>query len=353
MFHIFQLTVFGLVAVLAVSVSEFRSLDCPSPCNCYPEDVDCSKRNLTLLQTAMFNWRGAELVSELSLEKNQLTSLPAHIFDPLRGLKTLNLNHNQLRVLEVDVFSKLWNLKFLDMKDNQLTELPVRLFDSQERLVSLDLRNNLLTTLDFEAMVSLRSLNILAIKGNPLTCDCRLQHVVIWSAINLDSDDAECHLPSKYRGLTWYVLGSDPCDDLSATVSSSPSTESSTDADIEMSASVIDNSTEVLSSNGTRSNISHANFSSFDIITVAAVGLSCLLVLATALLFVFWYRNLKISATSSAAVRSERDKGMGNIYDDVCVDGYYECPQAVKEEGRNCVTENSVVCYVPAPQTIA
>jgi hypothetical protein len=283
MFYDFQLTTPKSLAFVAVTILGVASRDCPSPCSCYSEGVDCSNRGLIHLQNHMFNWTGAQKLPELTLENNHLTSLPAHIFDPLWGLKTLNLNHNQLRVLEVGVFSKLRNLIFLDMKDNQLATLPIGLFDYQNKLISLDVRNNLLSSLDVETVSSMFNLNSLSIKGNPLKCDCKLQPVVIWSAGNIDNTDAECHFPPEYMSLSWYVLTSVLC-----TESLTP-LENVTDIFIEMSTSVVDNYTEVLSTTGAGSGNMQHGFNSFSggNMTVAVLGFFCLLVLTLPLVFVF------------------------------------------------------------------
>jgi Leucine-rich repeat (LRR) protein len=250
--------------------------------------VDCSNRELVHLQNHMFNWTGAQELPELTLENNHLTSLPAHIFDPLWGLKTLNLNHNLLRVLDVGVFSKLRNLRFLDMKDNQLTTLPIGLFDYQNKLISLDMRNNLLSTLDVETMSSMFSLNTLSIKGNPLKCDCRLQPVVIWSSGNIENTDAECHFPPEYLNLNWYVLTSVLCTILPSTVSPTPP-ENATGNCIEMSTSVVDNYAVILSTTGAGPGNLQLSFNSFSgsNITVAVLGFLSLLVLTVTLEFVF------------------------------------------------------------------
>lgn len=276
------------LAIVAVAILGAASRDCPSPCNCYSESVDCSNRGLIHLQNHMFNWTGAQKLPELTLENNHLTSLPAHIFDPLWGLKTLNLNHNLLRLLEVGVFSKLRDLRFLDMKDNQLATLPIGLFDYQNKLISLDVRNNLLSTLDVEAMFSMFSLNTLSIKGNPLKCDCRLQPVVIWSSGNIENTDAECHFPPEYLNLNWYVLTSALCTVLPSTVSSTPS-ENVTDISIEMSTSVVDNYSGILSTTGTGPGNMQHSFDSFSgsNVTVAVLGFLSLLVLTVTLVFVF------------------------------------------------------------------
>lgn len=341
----------GLLAILGVTILGAASRDCPSPCKCYPEDADCSNKSLTFLRNAMFNWTGAERLSELSLENNQLTSFPAHIFDPLVGLKTLNLNHNQLQVLEVGVFSKLRNLKFLDMKDNHLTTLPVGLFDFQNKLISLDLRNNLLTTLDVNAVSSLLSLDVFAIKGNPLICDCTLQPVVHWSLVILENNDAVCRSPPQYRGLSWYVLTGVLCSAVSTTVNTTPSTDSLTAIDLEMSTSFDDNSTELSSYNDTQKENDHVNVFSGGSIIVVAVSLLCIIVFAVALVLIFWYRRLSARVTNSSVPNSEQDKGLEEFYDDINIEGHYEYSQIGNKEGKSCTidSDHDTVRYVLRP----
>ncbi|XP_023725789.1 slit homolog 3 protein [Cryptotermes secundus] len=276
------------LAFVAMILLGAASGDCPSPCSCYSGGVDCSNRGLIHLKKDMFNWIGAQELPELTLENNRLILLPGHIFDPLWGLKTLNLNHNQLRILEVGVFSRLRNLRFLDMKDNQLVTLPIGLFEYQNKLISLDVRNNLLSTLDVETVSPMFNLNSLAIKGNPLNCDCNLQPVVIWSSGNIDNTDAECHFPPEYSNLSWYVLASALCTVLPFTASLAPS-ENVTDICIEMSTSVVDNYTEILSTTGAEPGSMQRRFNSFSggNITMALLVFFNLLVLTVPLVFVF------------------------------------------------------------------
>jgi hypothetical protein len=242
----------------------------------------------------MFNWTGAEQLPELSLENNRLTSLPAHIFDPLWGLKTLNLNHNQLQVLEASLFSKLRYLKFLDLKGNQLSTLPVGLFASQNELIYLDLRNNLLSTLDIKVMTPMLSLKTLYISENPLDCDCRLQPVVIWSSGILEITDAECRFPPQYQGRSWNVLTNVECRTQLSTVIVTPSTDTTPDIDIHLSTSFTDKYTEVSSTNSTQpGNVRHdVNLYPINVVHVVALAVLCL-VLIVAVVFVFWYNKLK------------------------------------------------------------
>jgi Leucine-rich repeat (LRR) protein len=296
MFYGFQLTVPGFLAILIVTVPGATSLDCPSPCRCYNEFVDCSHKNLTYIQENMFNWTGAERLPELSLENNRLTSLPPNIFDPLWGLKTLNLNHNQLQILEVSLFSKLKHLKFLDMRGNMLSTIPDGLFAFQNELISLDLSNNLLSTLDVKVMTPLLNLNTLNISGNPLDCDCRLQPVVIWSSGNLENTDAKCRSPIQFKDLSWYAVTNVKCPSPMSTVIIPPSTDTTPAFEIHQSTSVTKKYTEVPSGNSKQPGNVWSNFDLYPIVIALIVILIILsLVLIGFMLFIYCYKKLKVS----------------------------------------------------------
>jgi hypothetical protein len=259
--------------------------------------VDCSHKNLTYIQENMFNWTGAERLPELSLENNRLTSLPANIFDPLWGLKTLNLNHNQLQILEVSQFSKLKHLKFLDMRGNMLSILPVGLFAFQSELISLDLSDNLLSTLDVKVMTPLMNLNTLNFSGNPLDCDCRLQPVVIWSSDKLENTDAKCRSPTQFKDLSWYAVTDVKCPSPLSTVIIPPSTDTTPAFDIHQSTAVTKKYTKVPSGNSMQYDSDWSNFDLYPISIALIVILIILsLVLIGAMLFIHCYMKLRGSS---------------------------------------------------------
>jgi hypothetical protein len=242
----------------------------------------------------MFNWTGAEQLPELSLQNNQLASLPAHIFDPLLGLKILNLDHNQLTALEVSLFSKLTLLKFLDLKGNQISTLPVGLFAFQKELISLDLRKNLLSTLDIQVMTPMQSLKTLFISENPLDCDCGLQPVVIWSSNILENTDAKCRFPPQYQDRNWSVLTGVECTTPLPTVIITPSTDKTPGIDIHVPTSFTKKYTKVPSTSSTppRSMRHDAFLYPISIILIVALAVLCLVLIAT-LVFIYWYKRLE------------------------------------------------------------
>jgi hypothetical protein len=242
----------------------------------------------------MFNWTGAERIPKLSLENNRLTSLPANIFDPLWGLKTLNLTHNQLQVLEVSLFSKLKHLKFLDMKGNLLSTLPVGLFAIQNELFSLDLSDNRLSTLDVKVMDPLLNLSTLHISGNPLDCDCRLQPVVIWSSGTHKNTDAKCRTPPQYKDLSWYELTNLDCSGPLPTIITTPSTDTTPDFEIHRSASVTKKYPEVSSTKNKQPGSVRRDFDLFPLSMALIVVLIILcLVLIGTMVFMYCYKRLK------------------------------------------------------------
>jgi Leucine-rich repeat (LRR) protein len=274
-----------------MTVPGATSLDCPSPCRCYNDSVDCGHKNLTYIQENMFNWTGAERLPELSLENNRLTSLPANIFDPLWGLKTLNLNHNQLQILEVSLFSNLKHLQFLDMRGNKLSTLPVGLFTFQNKLISLDLSDNLLSTLDVNVMTPLLKLDALNISVNPLDCDCRLQPVVIWSTSNVSNTEAKCRSPTQFKDLSWYVVTNLKCPSPLSTVIIPPSTDTTPAVEILQSTSVTKKYNKVPSGNSM-----HLG-SDFDLFPVSIALIAILIILSLVLIgtmiFIYCYKKLR------------------------------------------------------------
>lgn len=96
-------------------------------------------------------------LNTITLERNQLTSLPEEIGN-LINLTSLNLEINQLESLP-DSFGNLTNLVTLNLRNNKLETLPATI-GNLTNLLSLDLSNNILTSLP-ETFGNLSSLSVL------------------------------------------------------------------------------------------------------------------------------------------------------------------------------------------------
>ncbi len=107
---------------------------------------------------------GLTALEEIYLNNNQLTALPANIFNGLSALQFLNLSYNQFTALPDNLFNGLTSLRILELNDNQLTALPADLFHGLTALQKLDLYNNpislteeqLLKELQLPANINLR-----------------------------------------------------------------------------------------------------------------------------------------------------------------------------------------------------
>ena len=95
---------------------------------------------LSELPAGIFN--GLTNLQLLYLVGNQLSELPAGIFDGLTSLQELRLNNNQLSTLPAGVFDGLTSLRWLNFSRNQLSTLPAGIFNGLTSLETLDLSEN-------------------------------------------------------------------------------------------------------------------------------------------------------------------------------------------------------------------
>jgi Leucine-rich repeat (LRR) protein len=122
---------------------------------------------LTQLPATLFN--GLNNLQKLYLHDNQLTQLPATLFNGLNNLQILYLYDNQLTELPATLFNGLNNLQLLYLYDNQLTELPATLFNGLNNLQALLLNNNQLMELPATLFNGLNNLQYLSLSNNQLT----------------------------------------------------------------------------------------------------------------------------------------------------------------------------------------
>lgn len=109
-----------------------------------PNDLDLSSLRLQDLD-GLQNIAGLNNLQEPSLRNNQLTQLPAGIFQGLNNLQFLSLEDNQLTQLPAGLFQGLNNLRELNLRNNQLAQLPAGLFQGLNNLQRLYLENIQLT----------------------------------------------------------------------------------------------------------------------------------------------------------------------------------------------------------------
>lgn len=107
-------------------------------------------------------------IIDLDLAEMSITALKTGDFEGLLNLEGLSLDRNQLDTLPVDVFDGLTELIWLGLSQNQLSALPVGIFDDLTRLIELQLRFNQLSVLPPGVFRRLAKLERLLIDANPL-----------------------------------------------------------------------------------------------------------------------------------------------------------------------------------------
>ena len=125
-----------------------------------------NNNSLSALPETIFN--KSILLTELHLNNNSLSTLPVGIFSTLGSLTELHLNNNSLSSLPVGIFN-LGSLTELHLNNNSLSSLPVGIFSNLSSLTKLHLNNNSLSSLPAGIFSNLGSLTELHLNNNSLS----------------------------------------------------------------------------------------------------------------------------------------------------------------------------------------
>lgn len=114
-----------------------------------------------VLNPGCFN--GLSNLQYLELGQNNISAIPAEVFDPLTALVRLDLDRNDITTVPSGVFNNLSNLTILHFYANELTTLSSDTFDGLTALTTLDLSNNMVTELPagiFDSQTNINTLNL-------------------------------------------------------------------------------------------------------------------------------------------------------------------------------------------------
>uniref|UniRef100_A0A7E4ZST9 LRRCT domain-containing protein n=1 Tax=Panagrellus redivivus TaxID=6233 RepID=A0A7E4ZST9_PANRE len=141
---------------------------------------DVNLRNNKLLEVTDASFSGFESVRNLDLGANQIETISPNAFTKLANLGTLNLGHNnistlpsklsnnQLSELPASVFEGLTQLQKLDLTNTTLKELPLNVFSTNKNMKTLYLNFNNLEQLPFNVFKELTNMRELEIHHNKL-----------------------------------------------------------------------------------------------------------------------------------------------------------------------------------------
>lgn len=136
--------------------------DCPRPCHCYKDTIDCRNKGLETLPPSLsnINW-----VNNLYLSGNQLN----FVSNFPRQLRHLTLDDNPLRHLDDYSFQELKQLTHLSLNNCSLSTIPTTAFTRMEALQTLVLSNNPIKELKMQTLFGLTSLTRLYLERCQLT----------------------------------------------------------------------------------------------------------------------------------------------------------------------------------------
>ena len=150
-----------------------------------PDVSDCTDVTEAHLATieGVLDLRGQHLDSWATLTGliPPISELKAGDFSGLSSLEWISLDYNQLSSLPPDLFSGLSSLRILELEENQLISLPPDLFSGLSELNNLYLDYNQLTSLPDGLFVGLSSLRELRLEQGELRLEQgELRQVSFW-----------------------------------------------------------------------------------------------------------------------------------------------------------------------------
>ncbi|XP_029471668.1 leucine-rich repeats and immunoglobulin-like domains protein 3 isoform X2 [Rhinatrema bivittatum] len=109
---------------------------CPSPCRCYGDLLDCSRKKLSQVPEQLPDW-----AVQLDLSHNGLSSIKASVLSHLHNLQELKLNNNELEAIP-DLGPLSVNITLLSLTSNKIAEILPEQLKPFQSLETLDLSSN-------------------------------------------------------------------------------------------------------------------------------------------------------------------------------------------------------------------
>ncbi|KAJ0170078.1 hypothetical protein K1T71_014684 [Dendrolimus kikuchii] len=191
---------------------------CPPACRCSPEGtVDCREKLLAEIPSII-----PHRATEIRLEQNELTEVPADAFASVRRVARIDLSNNKISKLSPDAFNGLTHLSSLVLYGNKIKDLPTGVFNGLTTLQLLLLNSNEISCVRKETFRDLQNLKLLSLYDNnirtlpngtfdaltgiqtlhlgrnPFVCDCSLRWLSVYLRKNpIETSGAKCDAPKR------------------------------------------------------------------------------------------------------------------------------------------------------------
>lgn len=141
-------------------------------------DIQLSHNSLSSIKKGAL--QGLTKLISLSLQHNQIDVLEDHAFSHLTTLVNLELSHNRIVAVSGASLAHLTKLTDLDMRHNFLRALTADLILPLKSLKNLKLDDNDISIVSSDALKETTVLKHLTLSENPLNCDCTLTEFALW-----------------------------------------------------------------------------------------------------------------------------------------------------------------------------
>lgn len=151
----------------------------------FVEIFNASHLNLDIIEPNAF--KRCNILKEVLLTHNSLTSLPMGIFAMNEQLTKVHLNYNNLTIIDEKLFGNNVKLTHLDISKNFLSTLPLNLLSNCTKLSVLSIKSNQFS--DLPILHDIMNLREVSLQGNNFDCDHRqlISHHLTKKSITSDN----------------------------------------------------------------------------------------------------------------------------------------------------------------------
>ena len=129
--------------------------------------IELSSNDITEIPAGLFDKMTS--ITHINIYGNKLESLPKGIFDNNENLSTLWMSGNKLKDLDKDLLAKNKHIKEIDLSNNGIEKLPDGFLKDASRLAKFYASENKLTTLDGVFSDKYQRLKVINVNDNELT----------------------------------------------------------------------------------------------------------------------------------------------------------------------------------------
>ena len=129
--------------------------------------IELSSNDITDIPAELFDKMTG--ITHINIYGNKLETLPKGIFDKNENLSTLWMSGNKLKDLDKDLLAKNKRIKEIDLSNNGIEKLPEGFVKNASRLAKFYASDNKLTSLDGVFADSYKQLAVINVNGNRLT----------------------------------------------------------------------------------------------------------------------------------------------------------------------------------------